>query len=162
MSKTDKLPIVFTAQSKVYFYCRDAVCEFVFNNDCVPLNPFRAFEYFLGDRVDRDSVRQANNNLIRISDELWVFGHLIADGVLFEIRYAQQLQKPVRFFTVANRACEIREIDISQLKFEPEIHGRSQATREMLFEQITEYQINHPPRANTDPQLTFLNELDSD
>ena len=45
--------------------------------------------------MDRDAVRQANNNLLRIADEIWVFGHLIADGVLFEIRYAQQLNKPL-------------------------------------------------------------------
>ena len=60
MSRTDHLPIVFTAQSKAFFYCRDAVCEFVFNRHCVPLNPFRVFEYFLGDRVDRDAVGQAD------------------------------------------------------------------------------------------------------
>ena len=56
MSSTEPLPVVFTAQSKVYFYCRDAVCEFVFQNNAVPVNPFRVFEYFLGDRVDRDLV----------------------------------------------------------------------------------------------------------
>ncbi len=84
-SPTDRLPVVFTAQSKVYFYCRDAVCQFVFDNGAVPVNPFRVFEYFLGDRVDRNLVRQGNNNLIRIVDELWVFGDVIADGVLAEI-----------------------------------------------------------------------------
>ena len=59
----------------------------------LPLNPFRVFEYFLGDRVDRELVRQANNNLISRSDELWVFGDHIADGVFFEIRYAQESRK---------------------------------------------------------------------
>src|SRR5580704_15510026 len=70
--------VVFTAQSKREFYCRDAVCEYVFRQGRIPLNPFRVFGYFLGDRVDRDVVRAGNNNLIRISDELWVFGELIA------------------------------------------------------------------------------------
>ena len=70
---TAKLPVVFTAQSKLYFYCRDAICEFVFNQGAVPVNPFRLYEYFLGDRVDRDLIRQANNNLIRKCDELWIF-----------------------------------------------------------------------------------------
>jgi len=62
---TAQLPIVFTAQSKKCYYCRDAVCEFVFNQGAVPLNPSRLYGYFLADRVDRELVRQANNNLIR-------------------------------------------------------------------------------------------------
>ncbi|WP_420722493.1 hypothetical protein [Hwanghaeella sp. LZ110] len=160
MSKVDALPIVFTAQSKAYFYCRDAICEFVFNQNCIPLNPFRVFEYFLGDRVDRDSVRQANNNIIRISDELWVFGHLIADGVLFEIKYAQELGKPVRFFTVSNRANEIKEISVSDLKFEPEVHAKTRLTKEELFSQITEYQCLHPSKTQYSPQLSLFIESD--
>jgi hypothetical protein len=159
MSRTDHLPIVFTAQSKAFFYCRDAVCEFVFNRHCVPLNPFRVFEYFLGDRVDRDAVRQANNNLLRIADEIWVFGHLIADGVLFEIRYAQQLNKPLRFFTIANRAAKIREISVHQLKFEPELHGRLRITKEKLFAQLSEYQSHRPKTAFSDTQLSLFDDL---
>src|SRR5882724_8814863 len=100
MSPTEPLPVIFTAQSKFYFYCRDAVCEFVFQKNAVPLNPFRVFEYFLGDRVERNLVRQGNNSLIRIADELWVFGEMIADGVLFEIFLARELNKPIRFFTI--------------------------------------------------------------
>lgn len=113
--------MIFTAQSKQFFYCRDAVCEFVFKRGGVPLNPFRAFDYFLGDRVERNDVRIGNNNLIRIADELWVFGKSIADGVLFEIEYAFQLSMKVRYFTIANRASEIREIFIHDLVFEPQL-----------------------------------------
>ena len=65
MSVLEPLPVVFTAQSKLYFYCRDAVCEYVFRHGAIPINPFRAFGYFLDDRVERDLVRQANNNLLR-------------------------------------------------------------------------------------------------
>jgi hypothetical protein len=155
MSSTNQLPVIFTAQSKAFFYCRDAVCEFVFQNNGVPLNPFRIFEYFLGDRVSRDMVRQGNNNLIRISDELWVFGHLVADGVLFEIKYAQSLGKPIRFFTIDNRASEIKEIEIAQLKFEPEVHSRG-LTKEQLFSQISKYQSEHPPMKRPSPQLSFF------
>jgi len=45
-----ELPIIFTAQSKLQFFCRDAICEFVFNQGAVPLNPFRLYGYFLADR----------------------------------------------------------------------------------------------------------------
>jgi hypothetical protein len=160
MSRTDSLRIIFTAQSKAHFYWRDVVCEFVFDKGRVPLNPFRVFEYFLGDRVDRDKIRQANNNLIRISDELWVFGHLIADGVLFEIKYAQYLNKPVRFFTIANRVDDIREITVHQLKFEPEVHAKSGLTKEMLLAQISEYQSHHPPTIDPSLQLSLFDILD--
>lgn len=135
------------------------MCEFVFQNGGVPLNPFRAFEYFLGDRIARDVVRQGNNNLIRVCDELWVFGHLIADGVLFEIKYAQSLAKPIRFFTIENRASSIREISIMDLKFEPEIHS-SGLTKEELFAQIAAYQSSHPSKETSEKQLSFFDRLE--
>lgn len=121
MSSTKNLSVVFTAQSKIYFYCRNAVCEYVLRQGCLPLNPFRVFEYFLDDRVDRDIIRQGNNNLIRIADELWVFGKVIADGVLFEILYAKTIGKPIRYFTIDNRMEGIKEIGINSLSFESEV-----------------------------------------
>ena len=71
---TERMRVVFTAQSKQFFYCRDAVCASFLEVDCLPLNPFRVFSYFLDDRVDRDKTRQGNNTLIRLADEVWVFG----------------------------------------------------------------------------------------
>ena len=143
MSSTKRRPVIFTAQSKVFFYCRDAVCEFVFRQNAVPLNPFRVFEYFLGDRVDRDTVREGNNNLIRIVDELWVFGEQIADGVLFEILFAKELEKPVRYFTIHNRAEEIREIGIKNLTFEQEIYkAHGKRDRDAILSKILGYDVN--------------------
>ena len=81
-------PVVFTAQSKNHFYCRDTICAYVLSKGYIPLNPFRVFDYFLNDRVERDLIRRANFNLVRKSDELWVFGNTIANGVLAEIKYA--------------------------------------------------------------------------
>jgi hypothetical protein len=133
---TERRPVVFTAQSKHYFYCRDAVCAFVFARDSVPLNPFRAFEYFLGDRVDRDLVRRANNNLIAVADELWVFGRTIADGVLFEIRYARSLGKPLRFFSIENRAEAIRELKLEELRFEHAVYKSTGRKRDDLLRAI--------------------------
>lgn len=121
----EERPVVFTAQSKQYFYCCDVVCEFVFKQGCVPLNPFRAFGYFLGDRVRRDDVRIGNNNLIRLADELWVFGTSIADGVLFEIEYAHALGRPVRLFTIGNRLEEIHERTVNDLRFEQALLERT-------------------------------------
>ncbi len=145
MSSTDRRPVVYTAQSKLYFYCRDAVCEFVFLQDAVPVNPFRVFEYFLGDRVERDAVRQGNNNLIRIVDEVWVFGGTIADGVLFEIFFAQELKKPIRFFTIHNRADKIREIKKPKdFHFEREVYAAQGLDRKALLSKILGYDIDLP------------------
>jgi len=69
-------------------------------------------------------VRQGNNNLIQVVDEVWTFGDVIADGVFSEICLANQLHKPTRFFTIHNKADQIREISPRELKFEAEVHGR--------------------------------------
>jgi hypothetical protein len=125
MSLTDTMKLVFTAQSKRFFYCKDVICAYVLKQGHVPLNPFRVFDYFLGDRVHRDLVRQGNFNLIRISDELWVFGRDIADGVLSEIKYAHSLGKPIRVFTIGTRLQEIREVPYDHVRFENEIHSQN-------------------------------------
>ena len=130
-SSTAMMASVFTAQSKNYFYCRDAVCEFVFKSGKMPLNPFRIFDYFLGERIDRNMVRQGNNHLIRLSDELWVFGP-VSDGVLFEIVTARRLGKPIRFFTIDARVDRIVELSIDELTFEPEVHSRRVSKEDLL------------------------------
>jgi len=135
---TSNLPVIFTAQSKLYFYCRDAICEFVFNQGAVPINPFRLYDYFLGDRVDRDFIRQANNNLIRKCDALWVFGETIADGVLFEILYAKKLQMPVKYYTVDSRVELIKEVSVSELKFEEEVYSSTGLKHKELIERISD------------------------
>lgn len=122
-SDTDDMKLIFTAQSKAFFYCRDVICQFVFEKGYLPINPFRVFDYFLGDRVQRDLIRRGNNQLIKTCDELWVFGS-IADGVLFEIASAIDQGKKIRFFTVGATVQEIKEITTAELTFEPEVHAR--------------------------------------
>jgi hypothetical protein len=122
--------VIYTAQSKKFFYCRDAVCEFVFGHDCIPMNPFRVFDYFLGDRVDRDKVREANAEVLARCDQVWVFGEALADGVLLEIAQAVSEGKTVRYFNIDNHADRIHDITPDCLHFENEVHtgtGMSQA-----------------------------------
>ncbi|MGH9165265.1 MAG: hypothetical protein ACRDZW_07135 [Acidimicrobiales bacterium] len=131
VSSTFPRVTVFTAQSKRHYYCRDAICEFVFLRGAVPLNPFRAFGYFLGDRVDRQLIREANNNLIRLADELWVFGTTVANGVLFETAIAHELGKPVHFFTVSAVAGEIRGAPVEALRFESELYTKGYSREDL-------------------------------
>ena len=58
--------------------------------------------------VDRNSLISANNDLIRRSDELWVFGE-ISDGVKEEIKLAESLNRQVKYFEVGEKAGEFVE-----------------------------------------------------
>ncbi len=108
--------LVYTAISKHYFYFRQHISKFVLQKDYIPLNPFMIFEYFLLDTIDRDTIRNANNNLVRRADELWVFGP-ISDGVLNEIILAKELNKSIRYFEIINSK-DIKEISKSDIVFE--------------------------------------------
>jgi uncharacterized protein len=145
-SPISPMPMVFTAQSKTVFYCRDAICEFVLKRGSLPLNPFRVFDYFLSDRVDHALVRRGNNQLIKACDEIWVFGP-VADGVLFEVIYALEIGKPIRFFTVGAKAEDITEInELSRVTFESEVHAPG-ITRESLLKSVeTAFERRHALR----------------
>jgi hypothetical protein len=122
-SSTNDMQLIFTAQSKAFFYCRDVICEFVLKKDFLPINPFRIFGYFLSDRVERNLIRRGNNQLIRTCSELWVFGP-ISDGVLFEIALARQLRIPIKFYSIGTKIEEIHKVDYDDIIFEPEVHAK--------------------------------------
>ena len=91
--------LVYTAMSKHFFYYRMHISKYVIEQHKVPLNPFMIFEYFMLDSVDRDLVREGNNNLVMRCDELWVFGP-VSNGVLAEIKIAKEMNKPVKYFKI--------------------------------------------------------------
>jgi hypothetical protein len=139
---------VYTAQSKYSFYCRDAVCEFVLHQGLVPLNPFKLFDYFLSDRVDRNLIREANRALISHADELWVFGREIADGVWLEILQASDEGKPINFYTIGTRASEIELIDSCKLTLERGVTEKLGISDDALIELAA--------RVQSDETLTTL------
>ena len=114
--ETKDMKLVFSAISKHYFYFRQHISKFILEQNCIPLNPFMSFEYFMLDTVDRDLIRNANNNLVKKADELWVFGP-ISDGVLAEIKLAKELNKPIRYFRIVESK-EIKEISKDEVEFE--------------------------------------------
>jgi hypothetical protein len=109
--------IVYTAMSRHSAFAKELVCAHVFHLGSVPLNPFMMFGYFLYDMVDRDQVRSANAMVISAVNEVWSYGP-IANGCLQEILQAQREGKVVRYFNVASRIEDIREIEIDELVFE--------------------------------------------
>ena len=91
--------LVYTAMSKHLFYFRMHISKYILEQNKVPLNPFMIFEYFLLDTVKRDIIREANNNLVKRADELWVFG-TVSNGVLAEIKIAKEMKKPISYFKI--------------------------------------------------------------
>lgn len=108
MTKVDKCPKIYTAFSKHNFYARYQISAYVLNQNLIPLNPFTNWEYFMCDMVNRDLIKRANNNLIEIANELWVFGQ-IADGVYFEIELAKQLGLKIKFFSLGKNLSDIQD-----------------------------------------------------
>jgi len=119
MNLLEPRPTIYTAQSRHLFYARMLICKYVLEQNAVPLNPFNIWGYFLYDLVERDLVRRGNNNVVRIVDEVWVFGP-IADGVMAEINYAMALNKPIRYFSAGSKFEDIKSIDPDQATFEPD------------------------------------------
>ena len=56
-------------------------------------------------------MRDANHAILNLSDEVWVFGGTLADGVLVEIAQAEHAKMPIRYFSIDDRADRIRELD---------------------------------------------------
>jgi len=119
MNLIETKPLVYTAQSRHLFYARMLITKYVLEREAVPLNPFNVWGYFLYELVDRDLVRRGNNNIVRIVDEVWVFGP-IADGVVAEIDYAIELRKPIKFFSAGSKYTDIQPISVDELIFEDE------------------------------------------
>jgi hypothetical protein len=109
--------IVFTALSCKNFHQRMLICKHAFEQGVIPINPFNLFGYYLYELVDRDLIRNANNNIMKRCDELWVYGE-ISDGVLAEIQMFKKLNKPIRFFDISNLPKEVKEISKDEVIFE--------------------------------------------
>lgn len=115
----EQKPLVYTATSKHLFYFRQHISKFVLEQWGVPLNPFMLFDYFFLDTIDRDLVREANNNVVLKSDEIRVFGP-ISNGVLAEIQIAKWLNKSIKYFAI-QKSKTIIAIEKDQVEMEDEV-----------------------------------------
>lgn len=119
LSLIENKSLVYTAMSKHFFYFRMHISKYVIENHKVPLNPFMIFEYFMLDSVDRDLVREWNNNLVMRCDELWVFGP-ISNGVLAEIKIAKNMKKTIKYFKI-QKPHNIISISKKEVEMEDEV-----------------------------------------
>jgi hypothetical protein len=92
--------LVYVAMSNRNFYWRNHVQKFVLDSGMVPVSPFMLFDYYLLHTVPKTVVREAMNNLLARSDEVWVFGR-ISLGVKVQIGIAKRMSKPVRYFDIS-------------------------------------------------------------
>lgn len=120
MDRFEKRPVIYTAYSKYYFFAKMLISSYVLDKNYIPLNPFNNWEYFMDDMVERDLVVRGNNNFILLSDEVWTFGP-IADGVFAEVKLANSLGKPVRYFSVGKKIEDIHVLSNKELVFEDEL-----------------------------------------
>ena len=93
------MKIIFTALSKKIFYHRGTISKYVLENEGIPINPFMNFDYYFYDSIEREKIREANNQLVKFCDELWVFGE-VSDGIEREINIAESNKKPIRYFSI--------------------------------------------------------------
>lgn len=113
-------PVIYPAYSKRNFYWQMHISQFCLEKKTIPLNPFMLFRYFLGDTVSRESVYLANNNIVRMSDEVWTFGE-ISDGVLAEVKMKKDQRQLVKYFKIAQtNPVVFRRISPKSVKFEDE------------------------------------------
>lgn len=93
--------LVYVGMSNRNFYWRAHITKFVLDEGHVPLCPFMLFDYYLLHTVPKETVREAFNNLIVRSDQMWVFGNMSL-GVKVQVGIAKRLHKPVKYFDITD------------------------------------------------------------
>ena len=92
--------LIYVAMSNRNFYWRNHIQKFVLDSGMIPVSPFMLFDYYLLHTVPKTVVRDAMNNLLARSDEVWVFGR-ISLGVKVQVGIAKRMSKPVRYFDIS-------------------------------------------------------------
>ena len=92
--------VVYVAMSNRNFHWRMHVTKYVLDEGCVPVNPFMLFDYYLLHTVNKETVREAMNNLLAKCDEVWVFGRMSL-GVEVQVGIAKRLKKPLRYYDIS-------------------------------------------------------------
>ncbi|MBU2592752.1 hypothetical protein KKD61_04830 [Patescibacteria group bacterium] len=114
-------PLIYPAYSKRNFFWQMQISKFCIEKRVIPLNPFMLFRYFLGDLVPRETIYRSNNNIVRISDGVWVFGE-VSDGVLAEVKMKKEAGGEAKFFKIIDgNPVRFRKIPLKSIKFEDDL-----------------------------------------
>ena len=93
--------LIYCTLSNKNFYWRAHITKFVLDEGHVPICPQMLFDYYLIHTVPKETVREASNNLIVRSDQMWVFGNMSL-GVKVQIGIAKRLKKPIRYYDITD------------------------------------------------------------
>ena len=76
-------------------------CRFAVSQSAVPIAPHTILTGFLDDTIpeERQIGMTLGMELLSRCDELWVFGAKLSAGMEAELKVAQQLKLPVKYFT---------------------------------------------------------------
>ena len=109
--------LIYCALSNRTFFWRAHITKFVLDEGHVPIVPFMLFDYYLLHTVPKETVREACNNLIVRSDQMWVFGAMSL-GVKVQMGIAKRLKKPVRFYDVTDMPYRVVSVPEAMLREE--------------------------------------------
>lgn len=112
-------PLVYPAYSKRNFYLQMHISQYCLEHHAIPLNPFLLFRYFIGDSVPRETIYEGNNNLVRLSAEVWVFDE-VSNGVLAEVMHKKEQGGKVKYFRHYSDKAPItyRQVGLDKVQFE--------------------------------------------
>ena len=74
-------------------------CRFAVSKGRIPLAPHLYFPQFMSEAAEREKAMSMNLELLKLCDEVWVFGDKITEGMAMEIARAETLRKKSRYFT---------------------------------------------------------------
>lgn len=83
-----------------------AYCRIAFEKGYAPIAPHIYFTQFLDESnpTERKSGLQYGLDLVRLSNELWVFGKKVSEGMRAEIALAKDLMIPIKYFNEEGRS----------------------------------------------------------
>ena len=76
-------------------------CRFAVGKGRIPLAPHLFFPQFLSESSERDVAFRMNFELLKLCDEIWVFGDELSEGMVLELSRAKTLCKTIRCFTTS-------------------------------------------------------------
>ena len=74
-------------------------CRYVVDQNHIPLAPHLLFTQFMDDAniEERSKAIGFGLALLRLCDEVWIFGDTISNGMEKEIEFAKRIGKPVKY-----------------------------------------------------------------
>jgi len=97
--------IIFVASPLKGNYCKNIkaakkYCQYVCEQGHIPYAPHLLFPQFLPEKKgkNRNIGMKMGLEMLKICDELWLFGDLLSEGMMIEFRVAKERSMPITRF----------------------------------------------------------------